>query len=138
MKMHVKNVYFPFLFAKWWYENAYNFIFHFFIFLKYTNDCIKFYFFIFFFWVWESIGEYIKTIFFWFFKWDYIDECIKNLSYFSCMNRNLWECIQFFSYFFKFFYFLLLFFRHEIFKKMYLEMHEISLLFFLRRYEIFF
>jgi len=37
-----------------------------------------------------------------------------------------------------FFIFILLFLRHEIFKKMYLEMHEISLLFFLRRYEFFF
>jgi len=34
-----------------------------------------------------------------------------------------------FLIFFEFFYFLLLLFRHEIFKKMYLGMYEISLLF---------
>jgi len=44
MKIHVGNVYFFIFIVEWWYENANNFIFLF--------------------WIWECIGECIKTIFF--------------------------------------------------------------------------
>jgi len=135
MKMYVGNVYFSFFFFLLNDDTRMHItlFFHFFDFSKIHEWLHKILFFL----VWESIGEYIKTIFFWFFKWGCIGEYIKKLSFFSsCMNRNLWECRK--PFFFNFLlFFIIIFFRYEIFKKMYLGIHEISLSFFLRRYAFF-
>ena len=76
---------------------------------------------------------------FWSFKWKCICECIKTLSlffYFSCMNMNLffneWECIKLLFLFLEFFvliFFINIYLCMNFFKRMYLGMYEISLLF---------
>jgi len=112
-----KCIFFSFLIVDWWYKNANNF---FFLNMRMYR------------WIHQS---YIL----WSFKWECIGECIKTLSFlflFFMYDMNLffneWECIKLLFLFLEFFVliFLLIFIYAWIFfKRMYLGMYEISLLF---------